>query len=146
MLKVTKYELINDDMIEAICTYGTDPLRRIAVKGEAEGKTRRLRGRYKAHSLIICKDGTYYICPFKPETYLSKLNPDDYISIEARKYLIKKSEIREITTWLNASQQEEMTTRMEQDLFYDLTRGRKLRSYIITRNGHMYRTRYCPEL
>lgn len=90
MLKVRKDQLINEDKIESICLYGSEPLVRIVQIARANNVIHSFIGNHGYKSLIVMDDGFLFLCPNYPEIYFSRLDLTDYLIVDAKKYAIRK--------------------------------------------------------
>ena len=133
MLKVRKDQLINEDKIESICLYGSEPLVRIVQIARANNVI---------HSFI----GFLFLCPNYPEIYFSRLDLTDYLIVDAKKYAIRKSCIREISSNPSKSQHQDIIKAKNEKRFYNLSGHKKTKYYIFTVSGRIYGVPYIRKL
>ena len=138
MLKIQKNQLINDDLIECISVYNSDPLSTIAKKAKKNQTLREIRGRFGYNSILLLKDGYVFLCPNYPEVYFSKLDMDQYVLIDPKRYAIKKDIIREITAKPNKGQHEEIVAAKKEERYINLARNKEVRYYIFTTTNRIY--------
>lgn len=138
MLRINKNVIINDDKIEGICEYGSKALVKIVKESEKEGKLRKIKGSYGYNSLIIMEDGYLFLCPNNPAVYYKRQEMEKYISVSPKKYAIKQSMVREITTKPNAGQHREIVKAKSEGRFFNLAGNKKTYYYIFTINNHIY--------
>lgn len=138
MLKIGKNELINEDMIESFSIYGNKPSMDLAKDADINGKMRKIRGRYGIKTLIMMNDGYIFLCPFLPDTHMKKLNKDDYMVIDPKRYYIRKSLIREITTKPNTGQHEEILRAKQEMRYVNFAKRQTVKYYIFTVTNRIY--------
>lgn len=138
MLKIGKYEIINDGLIESFCIYEGKPLSKLVKNASEKNSLRRITGRYGFKTFIMMRDGYIYLCPFLPDTYLKKIDSNDYLIIDSKRYFIKKEFVREITSKPNAKQSKEIKQAKLDKMYVNLTKHRVTRYHIFTTTGRIY--------
>lgn len=146
MLKVKKDQLINDEKIESICLYGSEPLIRIVQIARSNNTIHSFIGSRGYKSLIVMDDGFLFLCPNYPDTYFSRLNLSDYLIVDAKKYAIRKSCIREISSNPSRSQHLDIVRAKNEKRFYNLSGHKKTKYYIFTVGGRIYGVPYIRKL
>ena len=146
MLKVRKDQLINEDKIESICLYGSEPLVRIVQIARANNVIHSFIGNHGYKSLIAMDDGFLFLCPNYPEIYFSRLDLTDYLIVDAKKYAIRKSCIREISSNPSKSQHQDIIKAKNEKRFYNLSGHKKTKYYIFTVSGRIYGVPYIRKL
>ena len=145
MLKVRKDQLINEDKIESICLYGSEPLVRIVQIARANNVIHSFIGNHGYKSLIVMDDGFLFLCPNYPEIYFSRLDLTDYLIVDAKKYAIRKSCIREISSNPSKSQHQDIIKAKNEKRFYNLSGHKKTKYYfynfLIYMNPYFYNKR-----
>ena len=138
MLKINKNVMINEDNIECICFYGNKPLRKIVHDSKVAGNIRQIRGRYGFKSIIFMKDGYIFLCPNNPETYLSRLEENDYYVLDPKKCIVKKDCVREIVIKPNTGQHLEIIRSKKEKCYVNIAGKNKIKYYIFTVSGRIY--------
>lgn len=138
MLKIGKNEFINDSFIEAVCTYSTIPLVRLAANADKINMLRRVKGRYGTNSMFIMNDGYVFLSTYYPETYMSHIDKSLFFQIDGKKYFIRKSAVREICTKLYARQKRDLKKAKESGMYVNLSGRKKIKYYLFTLTGRVY--------
>ena len=138
MLRVSYSDQLNDEYIEAICIYGSDPLVRFASKARHEDRLRTLKGKYGLRTLIVMEEGRHFLCPFLPKTYMSKLDDREFFIIDPNRYMIIKKDVLEITSRLNTEQRREVQKEKETGKFISLSRKQATTQYLFMKSGRIY--------
>ena len=84
------------------------------------------------------EDGYLFLCPNNPAVYYKRQEMENYISVSPKKYAIKQSMVREITTKPNAGQHREIVKAKSEGRFFNLAGSKKKYYYIFTINNHIY--------
>lgn len=145
MLKITKSEVVNDDMIECVCEYGNAPLRAIAGRARKEGKFREFRSRYGIKTLAMMDDGFVVLAPFRANTYVERLDQDKFLVADPNRYAFRKSAIREIASKLNAQQRRDVKDAKANGTFVNLVGNKPAKYYVFAVSGRIYAIRYMKE-
>lgn len=138
MLKLNKYENLNEDMIECISMYHSKPLREAASSAGKEGRCWRVNMGREIKTIIILGDGSIYLCPLNPDTYLSRVDGTNYIVADPKRIILRRNMVVNITTHPTRAQHKAIMDKRTEGKFYDLTRGKKTNYYVFTINGHIY--------
>lgn len=145
MLKITRSELLNEDMIECVSEYGNSPLRTIAGKARKSGNFREFRNRYGVKTIIIMDDGFVVLAPLRMDTYAERMEKEKFLMADPNRYVIRKSLIREIATKPNAQQRRAIKEAKENGKFVNLIGGKPAKYYVFTTTGRVYALRYLKE-
>ena len=138
MLKITKDEYLNDEKIECIAIYGSVPLQ---VQVRMAKEREQYRGFVKKgglKSVIFLDDGFIFHCPYMPNTYLSRMNEEDYMLADPLRYLLKKKKIRDISTNLTALQRRLLKEAKKNGSFINLARSKAVKYYVFMESGRIY--------
>ena len=138
MLKIIKNEMINEKMIESILEYKTSPLKALVKFAENNKILRRFRGKHGSKSLIVLEDGTMFLCPFYPETYISKLPEGEYLESDSKRFFIRSSMIKEISFSPILSQRNDIKEAKSKKMYYNLSRRKKIKCYLFMKSGRIY--------
>lgn len=137
MLKITKYEYLNEEISECICVYESKPLKRFAKQAKTKCLYREFRGRNGIKSIIILNDGGVFLCPYLPNTYYERTEKNDYIQVNQEIYL-RKDMIREVTLKPNQQQKEEIRNAKQSGHYVNLCKKRAVGYYVYMRSGRIY--------
>ncbi len=147
MIKISKNDYINETLVEAVCTYHkSKPLVRLASESLSHNTGRMIRGRYGCKSLFVMNDGYVFLCPYTPETYMTKLDASEYLQIERKKYYIKTCMIREICTKLSIGQRRDVIKAKKNGSYINLSGNKKVKNYIFTTSGRIYGAQYIASI
>lgn len=138
MLKISKNEFINEDMIECISIYESKPLQDQAKKARDENRIRELKGRYGIKSFVMMEDGYLFLCPNFPDIYLKRMSAEQYLIIDPIRYYLKKNMIREITSKPNSKQRTEIAGKKKDGQYINLAKNRPVRYYVFMKSGRIY--------
>lgn len=140
MMKINRYDSINADKIESILGYDTNPVFGIARIAREQGICDPLNRNKPVRTMIICMDGRICLCPLLPETYRSRIgNITEYVLADPKRVIIRGNMIRSVTTEkLTEAQKREIKKAKSENMYIDLTRGKKTRYYFFMQSGRIY--------
>ena len=138
MLKINKNEYINHNKIECIAEYRSEPLRRLVREAKEKKMFQGIEGKAGYKTIIFLDDGFIFLCPLLPGTYLSKMDKEEFIEADPKRYLLKKEQIRDISSKLTASQRKRLQKAKQDNKFVNLSRNNKTGYYIFMSSGRVY--------
>lgn len=138
MLTIKKDELINEDMVESICMYNSEPLTKLAGAARKNGNIREFRGRYGYKSMVIMEDGYLFLCPNNPAIYFARAREEDYLFLDPKRYAVRKKLVREVTTRPNKGQHQDIVKAKKEGRYINLARGKKTKCYVFMVTGRIY--------
>ena len=145
MLKISKNEMINEDMVECISVYDSNPLNIIASDARKNGSFREFRGKYGVKTVFIMTDGFVILAPNNTKLYYDRIDKDKFLIADPNRYMINKSVIREISTKPNAQQKRKIKEAKKSGDFVNLSSNKTAKYYIFTTTGRVYSLRLIKE-
>ena len=145
MLKITRSEIMNDDLIECLSAYDNSPLRTIAGKARKNGNFREFRSRYGVKTIVIMDDGFVVLAPLRADTYAERLDRDKFIIADPNRYAFRRSAVREVTSKPNAQQRRAIREAKENGTFVNLVGNKAAKYWIFTVTGRIYAVRFMKE-
>lgn len=146
MLKINKYEMINEDKIECFCLYNTKPVKAIVRKARQDGRCREVRNRYGFKSVAVMDDGYLIICPNYPEVYAERVDKERYIIVDPKRLIVSRNFVREVTRRPNTQQRREIIEKRETGEYVNLAGEGKTNYYIFTTTGRIYGVRFFKNI
>lgn len=139
MIKITKNEIINELLIEGLCEYNSEALRRQAKIARDENNLREFHVGKGYKSIIFFEDNMKILAPLYPDTYMKRIGDKDiFLVADPKRYMINKSMIKEICIKPNEQQKRDIRTAKQNNMFINLTKGKKTNYYLFMRSGRIY--------
>lgn len=139
MIKITKDQIINEDMIESICEYNSEALRRQAKIARENNCLREFQSGKGYKTIIIFEDNVKMLAPLYPDRYMNRIaDKDSFLIADPKRYMLRKDYIREICTKPNEQQKRDIKNAKDANNYINLTKGKKVQYYIFMKTGKIY--------